>query len=317
VAQRAARGPRIVISIVIVSFNAREHLERCLEAVAGGEHEVVVVDNASSDGSQALVRERFSSVRLVELEENVGFGAANNVGMEAASGRWLLLLNSDAWPMANAIERLAAFGEAHPRAGIVGPRLRNPDGSVQPSVRGHPTLWRIATEYLFLRRLAPRSRALNAFYGAGFDYASEREVEVLKGAVLLVRREASESVGGFDPEYFMYGEEMDLCYRVREAGWTVVFDPDAEFVHVGGVSTGARWGERPAFGPMRRDQLRGLLRFLAGHESPRRAEQARRILVASFRLRALLFHGEARAAHRATAAWLASADAAALIRSRG
>ena len=305
------------VSIVIVSFNAREHLERCLEAVAGGEHEVVVVDNASSDGSPALVRERFPSVRLVELEENIGFGAANNVGMEAASGSWFLLLNSDAWPVEDAIGKLAAFGEARPRAGIVGPRLRNPDGSLQRSVRGHPTLWRIATEYLFLRRLAPRTHALNAFYGGGFDHASVREVEVLKGAVLLVRREASEAVGGFDAAYFMYGEEMDLCYRVRQAGWSVVFDPDAEFVHVGGVSTGARWGDRPAFGAMRRDQLRGLLRFLAGHESPRKAEQARRLLVASFRLRALLFRGEAGDAYRATAAWLASASAGALIDSRG
>jgi N-acetylglucosaminyl-diphospho-decaprenol L-rhamnosyltransferase len=305
------------LSVVIVSFNAREHLERCLAAVAGGEHEVVVVDNASSDGSRALVRERFPSVRLVELAENIGFGAANNVGAEAGSGRWLLLLNSDAWPVDDAIERLMSFAEAYPRAGIVGPRLRNVDGSLQPSVRGYPTLWRIATEYLFLRRLAPRSRALNAFYGGGFDHASVREVEVLKGAVLLARREAYEAVGGFDPAYFMYGEEMDLCYRIRKAGWAVVFDPDAEFVHVGGVSTGARWGERPAFGPMRRDQLRGLLRFLAGHEGPRRAEQARRLLVASFRLRALLFRGEARAAYRATAAWLASASAGALIDSRG
>jgi hypothetical protein len=305
------------VSIVIVSFNAREHLERCLDAVAGDAHEVVVVDNASADGSPALVRERFPSVRLVELEENIGFGAANNVGMEAASGDWFLLLNSDAWPVDDAIERLAAFGDAHPRAGIVGPRLRNTDGSLQPSVRGHPTLWRIATEYLFLRRLAPRSRALNAFYGGGFDHGSVREVEVLKGAVLFVRREASQAVGGFDPAYFMYGEEMDLCYRVREAGWSVVFDPEAEFVHVGGVSTGARWGDRPAFGAMRRDQLRGLLRFLAGHESPQKAEQARRLLVASFRLRAVLFRGEARAAYRATAAWLASASAGALIDSRG
>lgn len=305
------------LSVVIVSFNAREHLERCLEAVAGGAHEVVVVDNASSDGSPALVRERFPAVQLVELEENVGFGAANNLGMEAASGRWFLLLNSDAWPVDDAIGRLAAFAEAQPRAGIVGPRLRNPDGSLQPSVRGYPTLWRIATEYLFLRRLAPRSRALNAFYGGGFDHESAREVEVLKGAVLLLRREAAEAVGGFDPAYFMYGEEMDLCYRVREAGWSVVFDPDAEFVHVGGVSTGARWGDRPAFGAMRRDQLRGLLRFLAGHESPRRAEQARRLLVASFRLRSLVFRGEARAAYRATAAWLASASAAELTASRG
>jgi len=305
------------ISIVIVSFNAREHLERCLAAVAGGAHEVVVVDNASADGSPALVRGRFPSVRLVELEENRGFGAANNAGMEAASCDLFLLLNSDAWPVGDAIERLAAFADARPRAGIVGPRLRNPDGSLQPSVRGWPTTWRLATEYLFLRRLGRRTRALNAFYGAGFDHESERDVEVVKGAVMLVTRDAFEAVGGFDPDYFMYGEEMDLCYRVHRAGFEVVFDPDPEFVHVGGVSTGIRWGERPEFGPMRRDQLRGHLRFIASHESEQSAERARRLLVASFRLRALLARGPAGRAHGEAAAWLASEGARALIDSRG
>jgi len=305
------------VSIVIVSFNAREHLERCLEAVAGGGHEVVVVDNGSGDGSPALVRERFPSVRLVELEENRGFGAANNVGMEAAAGERFLLLNSDAWPVGDAIASLAAVADARPRAGIVGPRLLNPDGSLQRSVRGWPTTWRLATEYLFLRRLGRRTRALNAFYGAGFDHESERDVEVVKGAVMLVTRDAFEAVGGFDPDYFMYGEEMDLCYRVHRAGFEVVFDPDPEFVHVGGVSTGIRWGERPEFGPMRRDQLRGHLRFIASHESEQSAERARRLLVASFRLRALLARGPAGRAHGEAAAWLASEGARALIDSRG
>ena len=274
------------VSIVIVSFNAREYLERCLDAVAGGVHEVVVVDNASEDGSPALVRERFPSVRLIELPENLGFGAANNVGMDAAAGELFLLLNSDAWPVGDAIDGLAAFVAERPRVGVVGPRLQNPDGSLQPSVRGWPTTWRLATEYLFLRRLGPRTRAFNAFYGAGFDHESERRVEVVKGAVMLLRREAYEATGGFDPDFFMYGEEMDLCYRAARAGWEVVFDPDAEFVHVGGASTGVRWGERPAFGPMRREQLRGHLRFIAKHQGPRSAERARRLLAASFRLRA-------------------------------
>jgi len=305
------------ISIVIVSFNAREHLERCLAAVAGGAHEVVVVDNASADGSPALVRGRFPSVRLVELEENRGFGAANNAGMEAASCDLFLLLNSDAWPVGDAIERLAAFADARPRAGIVGPRLRNPDGSLQPSVRGWPTTWRLATEYLFLRRLGRRTRALNAFYGAGFDHETVREVEVVKGAVMLVRREAAEVVGGFDPDYFMYGEEMDLCYRIRQAGWVVVFDPEAEFVHVGGVSTGARWGERPTFGPMRREQLRGHIRFVAKHEGAQSAERARRLLVASCRLRALLFRGDVGKAYREAGDWLASGSVPELLASRG
>jgi N-acetylglucosaminyl-diphospho-decaprenol L-rhamnosyltransferase len=305
------------VSIVVVSFNARDYLERCLEVVAGGEDEVVVVDNASEDGSPGLVRERFPSVRLVELPANVGFGAANNVGMEAASAELFLLLNSDAWPVGDAVGRLAAFAVANPAAGVVGPRLLNPDGSLQRSVRGWPTPWRLATEYLFLRRLGRRTRAFNAFYGAGFDHGSVRSVEVVKGAVVLVRREAYAATGGFDPNFFMYGEEMDLCYRVRQAGWDVVFDPEAEFVHVGGVSTGARWGERPAFGPMRREQLRGHLRFIAKHRSARSAERARRLLVAAFRLRALLFRGEAGKTYREAAVWLSSGTAAELLAGRG
>jgi GT2 family glycosyltransferase len=305
------------ISIVIVSFNAREHLERCLDAVAGGAHEVVVVDNASEDGSPALVRDRFPGVKLIELDENMGFGAANNVGMEAAGGDLFLLLNSDAWPVGDAIERLAAFANARAQAGIVGPRLQNPDGSLQRSVRGRPTTWRLATEYLFLRRLGRNTRALNAFYGAGFDHESVRDVEVVKGAVMLVRREAYEATGGFDPDYFMYGEEMDLCYRVHEAGWDVVFDPEAEFVHVGGVSTRARWGDRPVFGAMRREQLRGHLRFISKHEGARSAERARRLLAASLRLRSVVFRGEARTAYREAAAWLSSASVAELLAGRG
>ena len=140
---------------------------------------------------------------------------------------------------------------------------------------------------------------------------------MVKGAVMLVRREAYEATGGFDPDYFMYGEEMDLCYRVHEAGWDVVFDPEAEFVHIGGVSTGARWGDRPVFGAMRREQLRGHLRFISNHEGARSAERARRLLAASLRLRSVLFRGEARAAYRAAAVWLSSASAAELLAGRG
>ena len=177
--------------------------------------------------------------------------------------------------------------------------------------------WRLATEYLFLRRLGRRTRAFNAFYGAGFDHESVRRVEVVKGAVMLVRREAYEATGGFDPDFFMYGEEMDLCYRAGKAGWEVVFDPGAEFVHVGGVSTGARWGERPDFGPMRREQLRGHLRFIAKHQGARSAERARRLLAASFRLRAALFRGEAGRAFAEAAAWLRSGSVPELLAGRG
>lgn len=298
------------VSVVIVSYNARELLARSVASVAGGPHEVVVVDNASRDGSPELVRERFPGVRLVELPRNLGFGTANNVGMELASGRYALLLNSDAWPVEDAVERLVAFADRRPRAGIVGPRLLNPDGTLQRSVRGFPTLWRLVTEYFFLRKLAPGSRLLNGFYGAGFDHRSERDAEFLMGAVLLVRREALDEVGGFDPSFFLFSEETDLCYRLRRAGWTVTFTPAAEFVHVGGASTGPEWGR------MYREQLRGHLRFLAKHRGRRQAEWARRLLVASLRLRALGFPGERGRTYGEAADWLGSASARAHLESR-
>jgi len=136
----------------VVTWNALPWVEQALESVRG--HETIVVDNGSSDGTVELVRERFPDVRLLQ-GENKGFGAGSNAGMRVATGNWFLLLNSDAWATEGALERLVAFGEAHPDAAVVGPKLRFPDGRLQRSVRGFPTLWRLATEYLFLRKLAP------------------------------------------------------------------------------------------------------------------------------------------------------------------
>src|SRR6186997_1534260 len=189
------------VSVVVVTYNALPWVEQALESVRG--HETIVVDHGSTDGTLELVRERFPETRVVE-EENKGFGAGSNAGMRIASGDWFLLLNSDAWATEGALERLVAFGEAQPEAAVVGPRLRNVDGSLQRSVRGFPTLWRLATEYLFLRKLAPRSRALNAFYAAGFGHDSVREAEVVMGACMLVRRAAAESVGPVDEDFFMF-----------------------------------------------------------------------------------------------------------------
>jgi len=297
------------VSVIVVSYNARDHLERCLETVAGRAHEVIVVDSGSTDGSRELVRERFPGVRLVELAENRGYGAGANKGIRIASGRWFLLLNSDAWPVGNRVEELVAFGDRHPEIGVAGPKLLNPDGSLQRSVRGFPTVWRLATEYFFLRKLAPGTRALNAFYAANFDHETVRKAEFLMGAVLLLRREAIAQVGGFDERFFMFSEETDLCYRMHKAGWTVEFFPEAEFVHVGGASTRSEWGR------MYREQLRGHLLFLAKHQSLYRAEQARKMLVWALRLRALLFRGERGRTYREAADWLASGRARALLES--
>jgi N-acetylglucosaminyl-diphospho-decaprenol L-rhamnosyltransferase len=298
------------VSVIIASHNTRIHLEHCLAAI-GDTHELIVVDTGSTDGSLELVRKRFPHVALLELDANPGYGGALNAGIARTSGKYLLLMNADAWPLADAVERLLEFSAGEPRAGVVGPRLLNPDGTLQPSVRGFPTLWRLTTEYFFLRWLAPRSRALNAFYGSGFDHRSRRNAEFLVGAVLLVRREVVAEIGDFDSSFFMFNEEVDFCYRARAAGWDVVFWPSAEFVHVGGASTTRFWPQ------MYREQLRSHLRFLAKHHGAREAERARRLLIVAMRLRALVFDVVGRRARgrlsRDAASWLRSGDVPSLL----
>jgi N-acetylglucosaminyl-diphospho-decaprenol L-rhamnosyltransferase len=292
------------VSTIVVTYNALPWLEQALESVPGTER--IVVDHGSTDGTLELMRERFPEATVIE-QENKGFGAGNNAGMRVASGEWFLLLNSDAWLEPGALDALVAFAEAHPEAAVVGPRLRNPDGTLQRSVRGFPSVWRIATEYLFLRKLAPRSRALNAFYAGGFDHDEPREADFLMGSVLLVRRAAVEAVGGFDERYFMFSEETDWCYRFREAGWKVWFFPGAEAVHVGGATTHLNWG------PMFREQVRGHLRFLADHHGEREAERARKLMLVALTLRGRLFRGERAAAYRSAARWLASGRTPSLL----
>ena len=288
------------VAVVVVTYNAMPWLTRCLESVAGVE--CVVVDHGSTDGS--VERARAAGVTVVE-QENLGLAAGWNRGLRETEGRYVLILNADAWLLDGALERLVAFADAHPRAAVVGPRLRNPDGTLQRSVRGFPTLWRLATEYLFLRKLAPHSTALNAFYAGGFDHESVREAEFVMGAVMLVRREAIAEVGPLDESFFLFSEEVDWCYRFEQAGWQVVFTPEAEAVHVGGASHGGRLFDQ---------QLLGHLRFLAKHRGLAHAERARKLLVVSLRLRGLLFRGERGRMYRDGARFLASGSAEALLR---
>ncbi len=287
------------VSVVLVTLNAMPWLERCLDGI--GRYEAVVVDHGSTDGTLELVRSR--GVRLI-AQENRGLAAGWNTGLRAVGGDYVLILNADAWVVGDAVERLTAFADAHPDAAVVCPRLLNPDGTLQRSVRGFPTLWRLATEYLFLRKLVPRSRLLNAFYAGGFDHDEAHECEWVMGAAMLVRREAIDAVGLLDEDFFLFSEEVDWCYRFRQAGWTVLFTPAAEVVHVGGASHGGR---------LFTEQVLGHVRFLAKHRGVREAERARRLLVAALRLRGLLFRGERGRMYREAARFLASGSAASLL----
>jgi len=287
------------VSVVVVTLDALPWIERALESVRG--FETIVVDHGSTDGTLELVRERFRETRIVE-QENRGLGAGWNAGMRAAGGRWFLLLNADAWAVGDAVAKLVAFADARPAAGLVGPRLRNPDGSLQRSVRGFPTPWRLATEYFFLRKLAPRSGLLNGYYAGGFGHDEPREVEWVMGACMLVRRDAVDAVGPLDESFFLFAEETEWCYRLREGGWRIWFCPDAEVVHVGGASHGGR---------LFAENVRGHLRFLAKHRGP--AEGARRLLLVALRLRGLLFRGERGTMYREAARMLAGRPVAAVL----
>ena len=286
---------------VVVTYDALPWLEQCLASVAGVE--TVVVDNGSTDGTVAFVRERFPAVRVVEAE-NRGLAAGWNRGVAETSADHLLILNADAWLVGDALSTLLGVARRHPRAAAVAPRLRNPDGTLQRSVRGFPTLWRIATEYLYLRKLAPRSQALNAFYAGGFDHDEERVVDWVMGSCFLVRRSAYDEVGPFDERYFLFSEEVDWIRRARDRGYETVFTPAAECVHVGGASHGGR---------LFRENVRGQLRYLALHGRRGEAERARRLLRASLLARGRLHRGERGHLYRDAAAWLGTGDVGRLL----
>jgi GT2 family glycosyltransferase len=286
------------VTVVVVTWNALPWLERCLDSVRGCE--VIVVDHGSTDGTLELVRERYPGVRVIE-QENKGMGGGNNAGMRAARGRYSFLLNSDAWVEGDGLDALVAFADAHPEAAVVGPKLLNTDGTLQRSARGEPTLWRLATEYLFIRKLAPHTRLLNPLYRGDFAHDRAEEVDWLFGAALLVRREAADAVGLFDEDFFMFSEEVDWMTRFRRAGWKVLFFPGAEVVHVGGASHGGR---------LYVENLRGHLRFLAKHRGLAQAERARKLLLWSLRLRSLVLRREE---YREGARFLSSGDARSLL----
>ncbi len=268
------------VTAVTVTLNGLPWIDRCLASLRGVE--TIVVDHGSTDGTLEHIRERFPDVRVIE-QENRGYGAGLNAGMRVASGRYHLLVNSDAWVVGDSVEQLVSFADEHPEAAAVAPRLSNPDGTLQRSVRGFPTLWRLATEYFFLRKLAPRSRALNAFYAGDFDHDEVREIDWAMAACLLIRRDAADAVGLFDEQFFMFSEETDLLYRLHAAGWKVWFLPEAEVVHVGAATHGGR---------MFVENVRGLLRFFAKHRGPRESARVRRLLLVALGLRGLLFRGE-------------------------
>ncbi|MHB0913496.1 MAG: glycosyltransferase family 2 protein [Armatimonadota bacterium] len=229
------------LSILIVNWNTRELLARCIESVYAHppavDFEVVVVDNASTDGSAAMVRERFPDVRLIANAENAGYAEGNNQGLRVSAGRHVLLLNPDTEVRPGALYALVAFMDAHPNAAAVACRLVGPDERVQRSCRSFPDPRGVLFEYLGLARLFPRSRFFGSYRMTWFDYATETEVDQPMASCLLLSRQAIDKVGMFDKEFPIFFNEVDWCYRAKKSGWKVYFTPTAEVLHHGGAST--------------------------------------------------------------------------------
>jgi GT2 family glycosyltransferase len=232
-------GARPEVSVVIVNWNTCRLLRACLQAltnearaIANGV-EVVVVDNASGDASADMVRQAFPEVDLVVNATNVGFAAANNQGIRRTRGRHVLLLNPDTEGRAGFLRSLVSFVEAHPRAGAVGPRVLGTNGEHQVSCYPLPTLGRELWRLFHLDSL----RARGTYPASLFAATAPQPVESILGACLLVRREALDDAGLLDEQFFIYTEEIDLCRRLHDRGWSLYWIPEAVIVHHGGAST--------------------------------------------------------------------------------
>jgi len=270
-----AAAPKL--TAVVVSYNVRALLEACLvslrDAVAAAPDvptRVVVVDNASTDGSAAMVRERFPEVELRALDRNLGYGGGCNVVLRGLDTPYVLLLNPDTEMRGDAPAALVRFLEAHPAAGVVGGRLVYPDGGFQHSAFAFPNLAMSFLDFFPLNHRLTESR-VNGRYPRGW-YGQAFRVGHPLGACMCLRRAAVEAAGPFDEGFFMYAEELDLCWRIREAGWQVWYTPDATIVHHAGASTQQLRGE------MLVQLHRSRYRFFAKHYGPLFGAMARGVV---------------------------------------
>jgi len=254
------------VTIVIVSWNTRAILRDCLRSVyenAGPVNfDIIVVDNASTDGSAEMVRAEFAGVRVIANSDNRGFAAANNQGITVATGRYVLLLNSDTIVLDGAIAKTIAFADARPEAAVVGCRVLNPDRTLQASCFLFPSILNLLLSATYLYKLFPRSRFFGRERMSWWDKKDAREVDVISGCFMLVRRETIDQVGPMDEGFFMYAEETDWCYRFQKAGWSNVYTPDGQIIHLGGQSTAQ------VSTPMMVQLRLSVLRFMRKHRGP-------------------------------------------------
>ncbi len=230
------------LSIIIVSWNVKKVLIDCLESIeenpASEPFEVIVVDNASSDGTVESVRNKFPEVVVIANSQNLGFAAANNQGIEKSQGEYILLLNPDTIIHSDSLDILIEFMDKNEDVGICGPQLLNQDGTIQSSVRCFPTFRGALYRHTVIRYLGLFKNEYKKWLMKNFDHKTKMDVDQVMGAALMIRQSIIEDIGVMDEQFFMYYEEVDLCFRIKQAGWRVVFMPEVVITHLGSQSSG-------------------------------------------------------------------------------
>ncbi|MGQ9643250.1 MAG: glycosyltransferase [Ignavibacterium sp.] len=232
----------IDLSIIIVNYNVKEFLKNLLHSIHKATQnlsiEIIVVDNASDDGSIEMIKEKFPDVILITNEKNLGFGKANNIGLKKARGKYILLINPDTLVAEDTFIKLIEFFEAHPEAGMAGCKILNPDGTLQLACRrSFPGPWTSFTKVTGLSNLFPKSKLFARYNLTYLDENQTYEVDAISGSFMMLRKEVYEKVGGFDEQFFMYGEDLDLCYRIQKAGYKIFYVHTTQIIHYKGEST--------------------------------------------------------------------------------
>ena len=231
---------KVDLSIIIVNYNTKNFLRRCLESLNFNE-EIIIVDNSSSDGSPAMVAKEFPQVKLIKNKKNLGFAKANNLGIKKASGRYILFLNPDTVVQKNTLKTMIKFMDENPQVGAATCRVELPNGQLdQACHRGFPTAWNAFCYFSGLGKVFPKSKIFAGYSLTYLPLDKIHEIDASAGAFLIVRREVGEDLKWFDEDYFWYGEDLDFCYRLKQKGWKIMFVPTTKIIHWKGAASGIK-----------------------------------------------------------------------------
>lgn len=237
---------KIDLSIIILNYNIRDLLRDCLQSVDRATknnfaYETIVIDNASTDGSAAMIKKKFPKVRLIESKKNSGFAAGNNLGIPQAGGRYLLFLNPDTVVPPETLSVMIGFMDGNPKAGAATCRIELANGHLDDAChRGFPTPWNAFCHFSGLEKIFPKIKLFSGYSLGYLSLDSIHEIDSGCGAFLIVRRLVGEETGWWDEDYFFYGEDLDFCYRIKKAGWQIFYVPGTKIIHYKGASSGIK-----------------------------------------------------------------------------